>query len=454
VKTSSTSGIRRHAAQMHALAAVRREIRSRDSASRTKYLREFTEAFRKYDAALTPEQLSTQVAAADTILVGDYHALASSQRSAATLIERLAAERPVVLGVEAVLARDQPILDAWWRREIGEVELRRRLRFDREWGYEWPAFYELLVVAREHGEGVYGLDCMPRHDMRRIRSRDHHAATKIVQMRAQHPNAALLVLFGESHMAPTHLPAIVKQLSPCERILTILQNIDALYWQATGEAAQAVSLNTDTVCVFNSTPLEKYESYRLCLEKWNGDDQPDFAPAVYNVIFSMARSLGFRLDSPHNGTQPKYLADSLPEVVHADDDGFRARLSDTDGKSVEEHGCAYLREMNTFVVREFEMVSAAAAGARFLLHACRGFRQEQPPRALEDALAHFGARLMCPGNLDANLMNPEGEGLYHAYLEGRISRAAVRKLFLTGCEEYLLRQFAGPATASVGTHTS
>ena len=415
---------------MHALAAVRREIGSRDRAGHSKYLREFSGAFRKYDAPLTPEQLNDRIASADIILLGDYHALPACQTFAAKLIEQLAGRWPVVLGVEAVLSRDQQILESWWRREISEPELRERLRFDREWGYQWEPFYGLLIAAREHAEGIYGVDCMPRYDLRRIRSRDRYAAVKIHEMREQHPQATLLVLFGESHMAPEHLPPLVKQALPNERTITVLQNVDALYWQAVGEEAQAVSLGPDAVCVFNSNPLEKYESYRLCLEKWRGDDQPDFSPAVYNLIFSLARCLGFRLDSPHNGTEPKYLADSLPEVVYVSESDAQGHLHEKEKAAFEHLGCVYVPRTNTFVIREFKMAHAAGEAARFLHHACKGMPHSYAPSKLEGALAHFGSRLLCPGNLEGQGDHPEGESVYRAYLEGRVTRAAVRRMFL------------------------
>jgi len=416
---------------MHALAAVHREIGSRDRASRSKYLREFTAAFRKYDAPLTSEQLNARLASADVILLGDYHALPACQKFAAGLIEQLADGRPVVLGVEAVLSRDQLILDSWWRREISEQYLRERLRFDREWGYDWTPFYGLLIAAREHAEGIYGLDCLPRYDLRRIRSRDRHAALKIRQMREQHPEAILLVIFGESHMAPEHLPALVKKVLPAERTLTVLQNIDALYWPAVGEEAEAVSLRSDAVCIFNSNPLEKYESYRLSLERWTGEDQPDFSPSVYNLIFSLARSLGFRVDSPHNGTQPTQLADSLPEVVHLSERQIPDLLNEAQGAALEQHGCVYVPRTNTFFIREFKMAHAAGEAARFLHHACKGMPREPGQNDLEDVLAHFGSRLLCPGNLEGEASHPEGESVYRAYLEGRVTRAAVRRMFLT-----------------------
>ena len=419
---------RRTAAQMHALTAVRREITARDASNRCKYLREYTQAYRRYEKALTAEELHERIAAADILLVGDYHALPASQRYAAALIEQIAAKRPVVLGVEAVLSRDQAILDCWWRREITEQELRSRLRFDNEWGYAWEPFLELLVAARDHAEGIWGLDCLPRDDMRRIRSRDRHAAAKLYEMRQRYTQAAIVVLFGESHMAPEHLPRIVKQALPGENLLTVLQNVDALYWQAVGENSAAVSIGPDAICVFNASPLEKYESYRLCLERWNSDDQADFDPAVYNVIFSLARTLGFRLDSPHNGSQPRYLVDSLPEVVNVE--------NSSEMPALEEQGCAYIPGSNTFLIREFRMPDVAAEAARFLYHACRGVSSApdscRVDSQAESTLSHFGSRLLCPENAQDSCCSAQGEELYQAYIVGRVSRTAIRTMFFGG----------------------
>lgn len=434
MKRSSKSGERRSAAQMHALAAVRREIVLRDSCGGRKYLREYTQAFRKYDTVLSSEQLHQKIAAADILLIGDYHALPASQRFAANMLEEISADRGVVLCVEAVLSRDQVILNSWWHREIGEQELHRRLRFDRDWGYAWEPFFELLSAARDHADAVYGLDCMPRKDMRRIRSRDRHAAAKISEARSTHPNAAIVVLFGESHMAPEHLPRRIREALPTDSALIVLQNVDSLYWQAVGEGAAAVNIGPNSICVFNSSPLEKYESYRLCLERWNSDDEIDFAPAVYNVIFSLAETLGFRLDCPHNGSQPKYLADSLPEIVNVGELEHKPVGSDALSREVlegiDQAGCCYLAHTNQLFVREFNMASVAGESARFLRHACRGMKKEEAS-PIEAILAHFGARLLSPGAPAENQkLDSQGEKIYQGYLEGKIGKAAIRRLFL------------------------
>lgn len=416
---------------MHALATVRREIRSRDSIAGCKYLREFSEAFESYETVLRQDEFEQKICSADILLIADYHALPASQRFAAELIEIAARNRPVVLALEAVLARNQRIVDAWWRREITADELRSRLRFDRDWGYPWEPLYELLSSARDQAEGLYGLDCVPREDLRRIRSRDRHAALKIREIRERHPRAAILVVFGESHMAPGHLPRALRALMPDEKILTVLQNVDSLYWQALGQQSPdaqiaPVSLGQDAVCVFNSSPLEKYESYRLCLNRWATvqHEREDFAPAIYNLIFSLARSLGFRLDSPSNGNQPRLLADSLPEVVTVDE------KSDS---LATETCCAYLPEANAIVVREFQVAGAALACARFLHFACRGMTavcaQGEP---IVEALARFGSRLLVP-ELKPEIPDP-GDFLYDAYLNAKISKSQMRQIFLSRIE--------------------
>ena len=455
---------RRSVAERHALAGVEREIRAQDSHNRRKYLREFTHAFRSYDSVLDADDVRNALNVADIVLIGDYHALPASQRYGASLIEQrtLAGGRPVVVGVETIFSRDQHILEEWWRREIDESELRQRIRFDLDWGYDWAPFRELLVAARDHAEALYGLDCMPREDLRKIGARDRHAAAKIAEIRERHPHAVIFVLFGESHLAPAHLPRLLRQQMPGARILTVLQNIDALYWRAAGERAEkieAVRVNDHVLCVFNATPLEKYESYRLFLDQWSrADEGPDFAPTIYNLIDSLASFLEINRYAAHNGTQPRFLVDLLHEVHGRSADDMLRRLLSRKGvggeecdamlAGVEERGSAYLPQVNAFYIREFHMMHAAEDAARFLHHACQGLPQwlsdhgkaggsvvengggprraavdEFYARIVEHAVAYFGSRVLYP----SRPAPPAGDSspLSRAACE-KIAQAAVR----------------------------
>ena len=433
----ATTGIlrsRRSAAQLHALASVEREIRAVDPAVGRKYLRDFREAYRSYENVLSASDVRRQASKAGIVLIGDYHALPNSQRYLASLLrDPDLQQRQVLLGVETIFSRDQHILDEWSRGEIDEAELRQRIRFDFDWGYDWLPFYELLSAARDRGALVYGLDCMPREDLRKIGARDRHASDKIAELRRRHSDALILVLFGESHLAPQHMPALLQQRLPEEPVLTVLQNVDALYWRAAGEThdhIEAVRVDDNTLCVFNATPLEKYENYRLCLDRWRRGDNdhsaPDLGPTLYNLIDGMVRFLGINQYSPHNTTQPRLLVDLMPEVHSRNSDGLLRRLLSRKGftaedrrsllRQVRERGSVYLAPINAVYVRQFRMTSAAEDAMRFLHQACRGLPNlcngrasapAAPALALdrddafyltvfEHALAFFGSRILHP----------------------------------------------------------
>ena len=542
--TTSILRSRRSAAQLHAIASVEREIRAIDPAAGRKYLRDFREAYCSYEKVLGASDVRREIAQAGTVLVGDYHALPNSQRYLAEILrDSELQQRPIVLGVETIFSRDQHILDEWYRGEIDENELRQRIRFELDWGYDWAPFYELLSAARDRGASIYGLDCMPREDLRKIGARDRHAADKIAELRQRHSDALILILFGESHLAPQHLPALLQQRLPAEPLLTVLQNVDALYWRAAGEASdhvEAVEVRNEVrkdvrehvLCVFNATPLEKYEHYRLCLDRWGRSDNdhsaPDLGPTLYNLIDGMVRFLGINQYSPHNTTQPRLLVDLMPEVYSRSSDALLHRLLSRKGftaahrrsllRQVRERGSVYLTPINAVYVRQFRMTSSAEDATRFLHQACRGLPNLSPchgttapnaaPNAqsldkddafymtvIENALACFGSRILHPARpalrdtdiaelfdvtredlehqtslpfaeaveaLDFLMLHRQqnfgaapapgftgrkyeyvveqlgyltGHDLYDAYLEGRLTTAALRKLFLTHIEQ-------------------
>ncbi len=493
--TTTSLRFRRSAAQLHALAGVEREIRSSDHNSRGKYLRDFRQAFRSYESVIDMRGLKARVAEADIVLIGDYHALPASQRFAATLFEDRAhpGDRPVVLGLETIFARDQHILDEWWRRQIDEDELRQRIRFHLDWGYDWAPFYDLLTTAREHGDAIYGLDCLPRNDLRKIHVRDAHATHKIAEIRQRHPDAVIMVLFGESHFAPNHLPRRLKDRLPSERVLTVLQNVDALYWRAAGEQhehVEAVEVSKDVVCAFNATPLEKYESYRICLDRWGHEaEASDLAPTIYNLIDSLVRFLGIDRYSPNNGKQPKFLVDLLPEVYCGPDLDLRLRQlllrageSEKDATAMlaqaEERGSVYLPRLNALYIRDFQMMYAGEEAARFLHHACRGLPlirriEGLAPlspndlfyaRVVEHAIGYFGSRVLHPArpamrdielaelyetgsrrlreigshesdSLAQRIGYAIGSDLYDAYIAGTVRPVALKRLLLSHLDQ-------------------
>src|SRR5690242_13907563 len=154
---------RRSAAERHALIPLKREIGSVDPISRRKYVQEFADSFQTYERVISKPSLMRFCAQADILLVSDFHALDRCQFFLCELLEDLAThDRPVVLLLEAIFTHQQPVVDAWQRQEISDGELRHRLRFNVEWGYEWEPFLHALKVARGLRIPIHGADCPPR----------------------------------------------------------------------------------------------------------------------------------------------------------------------------------------------------------------------------------------------------------------------------------------------------
>ena len=213
-----------------------------------------------------------------------------------------------------------------------------------------------------------------------------HAACKLAEIRQRYPDASIIAFIGESHLAPTHLPALLSKQIPNEKVFSILQNVDALYWAAASREiidVQAVRVNKQTACVFNSTPLEKYESYRLCLDRWRDqhDAELDHGPVIYGLIEQFAAL---------SGHQPLLIPERKPTQIpgrfisrgvrRGSTSQFKKFLdrnnlsgsAETIVNILEQRGCVYLPQFNTLAVDKFHLPFAAEEVSRFVHHCLSG----------------------------------------------------------------------------------
>lgn len=417
--------------QRHAVSRLRREIHDVDRNGRRRYIREFHADYARAEEPSSWDDLVIACYKADIVLIGDYHALPESQQCAARLLEAVA-ERSTrtVLALEMVYGRHQRALDAYLRGDLAEEEFLRAVRYEMDWGYDWPSFRRLLDVARRHGMPVFGADCGPRSGFRSIRRRDRYAADRLAGILEAHPGSRLVVVFGESHLARGHLPLqLTRRLRKAgleKRSVIVLQNLEEVAWRQaeSGHAgAEVVRLAPDAWCVFNASPIAKYEAYRRLVETWNEEepDSPvDLTSTVHGIVdlilkFLRVDKFGCRIRFPDGRREP--LVDLFPEVHSAlEPEDLRAVLEggglDADGiAEVSEHvareGSCYVPRLNAVFIGTMNLAHAGEEAGHFVNQALKGeilaFTPERLAQhdlfytgVLEEALGFFGSKLVDP----------------------------------------------------------
>ena len=421
-----------------AVGRLRAEIAKLDGSSRRAYIRAFHREFSGPGSSSSFDDLVVACFKADLVYVGDFHALPSSQRFAARLLREIARRsRRSVLAVEMVFGRHQRILDQWLQGLLSEPEFLKRIRYEQDWGYNWESFREIFAVARENSIPTFGIDCSPRNGMRYVRERDRYMASRIADIFARSPEAKVIVMVGESHLATPHLPAAVREalarVNMERRSVRVLQNLEETWWDLVSqgqEHSDTVEVGRNVYCVFNSSPIEKYEAWRRTLDRWNQDRpedvDPDLTPTVHNMIDTILKFLGVSKygravteprEEPPVRAGGRYIVDDYPEVYSAAELPALKRLlrkqkiSRSEITHITAHvgrnGSCYIPAINAVYVGTFNLIHAGEEAAHFVNHALRGDIAATPrgPGAradsfyesvIEEALGFFGSKVIDP----------------------------------------------------------
>lgn len=420
--------------QRNAAERLRRVVMGVDGSLDHPYFRALRRSCRAYRRNTDLPSILDRAERSGLVLIGDFHAVPAYVRFAAELIEALHGRgRRVCLGIEFVFTRQQRLL---LRRQAGEIDdatFQRRMHYRDEWGYPWEGYRDLLDRARDLEIDVEALDLPPRVGFDGLRRRDAHAGRRIAELIRTNPERCMVVLYGESHLTPTHLPADISRALARFEIhrepLVVFQNPDRLYWQRVAERADPslpLEIDDRAVAVFHTTPLEKYEAYRQVLERWQSDrpedEEIDLTPAVHHLIGVLARGIGIRPGRRrvrHRAGWSEELIDAYPEVYsgpearellapilleHGRND---AEIADARGK-LDEVGALYEPRSNTVFLTRYVPGPAAGEAASFLRAALTG-RLFIAPRdfgpdksqtaygaAYNEALTYLGARLVDP----------------------------------------------------------
>jgi len=409
------------------------------------YFRSFDRSVRDYASPVSLADLHAAASRAGILYVGDFHAVPAYPRFAAELLENVVrGARRVALGVEFVYTRQQRSLDRRQAGEISDAEFLRRIHYEEEWGYPWEGYRDLLDRARDLGVDVIALDVPPRGGVANLARRDDRVARRIAALLVERPEMRLVVLFGETHLAPGHLPRGVrrrlKRAGIARDEVVVLQSPDGLYWTALSREEtlpEAVHVDDRTWATLHTAPLQKYEAYRQVLERWEadvpGEEDADLTPAVHHLIEVLLEWIGIRASRrrlQHRAGWAGELIDVFPEVYSGSqalellrpvlaDQGRTADELDEARRMLQRRGAVYESRSNALFLRRYLPGPAAGECARFLRAALTGrlfiAGQEDAAdpwftvygTAYNEALAFLGSRLVDP---TTQCFDPDVEG--------------------------------------------
>jgi len=377
-----------------------------------RYEQEYARGVKRYLRQASFDELDSAFKTAAFTYVGDYHTLAQAQRGFLRLVRRLPATRPVTLALELVPARHQAALDDFMAGRLAERAFLEIIERHAEWVRpSWENLRELFELARLRGYRVVGIDATGRGPAgATLAARDRLAARLLAREHRAHPDSLVLVLIGELHIAPSHLPATVAAALasarvPAPRSLIVYQNCEEVYWQLEQRGlehdVELVHMRRDEYCLINTPPIVCQQSFLNWIEV---DEGALHLEAPEENFKEYARLVANFFDLP--------LGDALDEVEVATvvDLSFLSRLrrrgdfADADMREIKKQ---ILRSESYYIPRarmvylgNLSLNHAAEEASHFVRHACAPIHEPRQlvdafyARCIEEALGFLGSKLI------------------------------------------------------------
>ena len=246
------------------------------SPSLKKYYHEYKKEFKFFERTSSKKEILEEVSQSHIVFAGDYHTLNQSQRAVLRILREIVeTKKDIILGVEFFLISHQAYIDQFLRDEISEKELLEKTDFINSWGFDWNNFKPLIDFAKAHGLKVVALNTyrvqgkLETDTYETLEERDTKASEIIAELTVENPLSLIYVIFGDLHIASTHMPKkvenILRSKSLKRKTTIIYQNSETVYWALAREGleheVEIVKLRDGVYCIENCTPWIKLQSY-------------------------------------------------------------------------------------------------------------------------------------------------------------------------------------------------
>jgi uncharacterized iron-regulated protein len=109
---------------------------------------------------LSVDGMFEMLSGARLVSIGETHDNLNDQRVELTVLRELHRRFPgkVAVGMEMFREPQQEVLDRWVRGELGEIEFLKASKWNETWGYDFGAYRDLLLFAKENRIDVIALN--------------------------------------------------------------------------------------------------------------------------------------------------------------------------------------------------------------------------------------------------------------------------------------------------------
>ena len=415
-KRRSMSSFRKEIVELHREIFRRNQKRINDSVYGytdlfKKYEEEHSKATQDYQQKANFKELDQQLIKSNICYFGDYHTLPQAQRSFLRVLRRIPAEREVIVALEFFQGRHQKHVDAFMADKLTAEEFLKLSDHESGWGFgDFPSFQPILQLAKERNYKVVGIDTRSYGLAgSSLSARDAYAARKIVRALKEQPNALVMTLMGELHIAPSHLPSNVETLLEKKAIehrpLIIYQNCERIFWKLEEKGFEhdvaVVKVRPGEYCMNNTPPIICQQSFLNWLDV---EDTAELEAPERNFR-QYAKLIADFFDLPLKNALDELEVTSVIDLSflqrlgrrgdfsHADLVRIREQILDSESYYIPQAKMAYLGNLSAN--------HASEEATHFLRHVCsKCFEEPQLlldafySRSLEEAIGFMGSKII------------------------------------------------------------
>lgn len=417
-----------------------REVQGPEDPEVRSYYRSYANFLERSKAfASGTEEVVDKTIETGILLVGDFHTLWQAQRQFIKILEALEdrAARPVVL-LEMVESRKNRALKAFLEGEMSEKDYLDRSDYFETWGFDFSHYLPILKFIRDKKLDAFGINGSGS-----LKERDGFMAKEVREALGRTDACPAVVLVGDLHIAPAHLPKELAKIGL--KSARLFQNSETIILRRMKDGRDPYDyfrLSQDDFLVNNTPPWIKMQSYLTWLEhgaealytmygysprgEEDEEEGSDFSGTVQNYIRALKDIFNL-----HNKKDDDFEIYSMEDLSFLDDQFFRKEPGRSFARVIKNARSLFMTRNNTIYTVFPDVNHTVEESMHYLMG--KDLAPGGDEQSFWERIHYFSA-----GYLASKMINPVRETLKQGNMRqileriGQVAREKERR--------YLLRQ--------------